>query len=186
MLDFFQIQSPSEPWQSSGIFFLKDPQASGVPAFSCPVGGAHGISDVNAIVKHTGNDVQFVPIDFNLLYVAQTPSNQFRCDGMLCSKSRETVVFVEMKNRSNAPSNVSRWTTKGVAQLAAVVQQFKQCNPVEDSLSAGEHSAYVCNQQSPYVTEYASTNDKMNFLMGKDTWGFQLFIKKLIILDNVQ
>lgn len=186
MLDFFQILSPSESWHSGGIFFLKDPQAAGAQAFSCRPGGAYGISSVNAIVKHTGDDLMFVPIDFNPLYVGQTPPNQFRCDGMLCSKSHKTVVFVELKNRSNSPLNVTRWTIKGVAQLAAVVHQFKQCNPKEDALAVGEHAAYVCNQQSPYVAEYASTNDKMNFLMGNDTWGFQLFIKKLIVLNNVQ
>jgi len=186
MLDFFQIQSPAESWRGSGIFFLKDPQQSGAQAFSCSTGDPYGLSDVNAVVKHTGKDLMFVPLDFNPLYVAQTPSSQSRCDGMLCSKSRETVVFVEMKNRSLAPLNVSRWTTKGVAQLSAVVQQFKQCNPTEDALLDGEHAAYVCNQKSPYVVEYATTNDKMSFLMGNDTWGFQLYIKKLITLENVK
>lgn len=91
-----------------------------------------------------------------------------------------------MKNRSLAPRNVSRWTTKGVSQLAAVVKQFKQCNPGEDLLVGGEHAAYVSNQQSPYVVEYSSTNDKMSFLMDPDTWGFQLYIKKLIMIEDAK
>ena len=104
---------------------------------------------------------------------------------MICSQSRETVVFVEMKNRNLKPRNVTKWTIKGVSQLAAVVKQFKQCHPVEDAYIKGEHAAYVCNQQSPYVAEYATTNDKMSFLLDPDTFGFQLSIKKLIVLDPV-
>ena len=186
MLDFFCLSLGSEPWHAGRIFFLKDPQAVNAVAFSCLPGMSHGIAGVNAIVRHTGADLRFVPIDFNPLYVAHTPRSQLRCDGMLHSQSRETVVFVEMKNRSLVPRNVSRWTTKGVSQLAAVVKQFKQCNPGEDSLVNGEHAAYVCNQQSPYVVEYASTNDKMSFLMDPDTWGFQLYIKKLIVIENAK
>ena len=186
MLDFFGISLGTEPWHAERIFFLKDPQAVNAVAFSCLPGMSHGIAGVNAIVRHTGVDLRFVPIDFNPLYVAHTPRSQLRCDGMLHSQSRETVVFVEMKNRSLVPRNVSRWTTKGVSQLAAVVKQFKQCNPGEDSLVNGEHAAYVCNQQSPYVVEYASTNDKMSFLMDPDTWGFLLYIKKLIVIENAK
>lgn len=185
MLDFFSIAPGSEPWHSSRIFFLKDPQSGNVPAFSCLPGGAYGGSSVNAVVKHTGKDLRFTPIDYNSLYVSQTPQTQSRCDGMLSSQSRETVVFVEMKNRNLKPRNVTKWATKGASQLAAVVKQFKQCHPVEDAFNRGEHAAYVCNQQSPYVAEYASTNDKMSFLLDPDTFGFQLYIKKLIVLNPV-
>lgn len=186
MLDFFDIAIGTEPWHAERIFFLKDPQIANTVAFSCLPGRPHGIADVNAVVKHTGADLRFVPIDFNPAYVAHTPKSQSRCDGMLYSSSRETIVFVEMKNRSLAQRNVSRWTTKGVSQLAAVVKQFKQCNPSEDSLINGEHAAYVCNRQSPYVVEYASTNDKMAFLMDADTCGFQLYIKKLIEIESAK
>lgn len=185
MLNFFGISSRTEPWHGEQIFFLKDPQKANAVAFSCLPGGAHGLADVNAVVKHSGADLLFVPIDYNPAYVALTPKSQQRCDGMLHSQSRETIVFVEMKNRGLASRNISRWTTKGVSQLAAVVKQFKLCNPREDSLVNGEHAAYVCNQQSPYVVEYASTNDKMSFMLDTDTWGFQLYIKKLIKLENV-
>ena len=96
------------------------------------------------------------------------------------------LVFVEMKDRNLKSRNIQRWKRKGVLQLAAVVRQFKQCHPNEDAFTNGEHAAYVSNQRSPYVVEYASTNDKMSFLMDADTRGFQLYIKKDIKLENVK
>lgn len=186
MLDFFAIAPDSEPWHGERIFYLKDPTTTNVPAFSCNVGGAYGLSDVNAIVRRSGDELRFAPIDFNDEYKKETSPSQLRCDGMLYSKSRETVVFVEMKDRNLKSRNIQRWKRKGVLQLAAVVRQFKQCHPNEDAFTNGEHAAYVSNQRSPYVVEYASTNDKMSFLMDADTRGFQLYIKKDIKLENVK
>ena len=70
MLDFFGIAPATEPWHAEQIVFLKDSQMTNVVAFSCQTGGRYGLSDVNAVVKHSGNDLRFVPIDFNPAYVA--------------------------------------------------------------------------------------------------------------------
>lgn len=188
---FFDLAIASEPWRSDAVFYLRDRQDKTMAFSYDPSFGS--ASDADAVVSLTGK-IRFAPIDFNPIYDGIAPVDEERCDGMLFSKTHKTIVFVELKDRSNQTKlNNKAWRKKAISQLHAVVKRFKEVEAVVDAMSGSVHRAYAANKQGSLITNpavkynaaHSIASQERAFMHDPETFGFRLVISNQIKLGVV-
>lgn len=180
---FFELSPPEERWRSESCFGLRDP---GDGLVACSVDAQCGdIKGVHAVVLMTSGELRFAPIDHNPRYDAIAPANEPRCDGMVYSRTKRSVVFVELKDRKDASKNRRKWKASAIAQLRQTVIRFKAIELEADALVPSFHFAVAANKQSKYAAEYVTAARSRAFFMDEATFGFRLSISNTISLGDV-
>lgn len=136
-VDFFDPSHITEPVQKAREFGIND-------------GNPHATSDRDKWAytttdgdpckwnAHVTNEkeieLQFVPLDHNI-------PEEHLCDGVLYTKGKERVIFIELK------SGEKRWIQKGIEQLKNTLSYLD-----EDFINSEERvvMAYLCNSSHPH------------------------------------
>jgi len=177
---FFNLSVDGEPWRSGPVIYLADPLDGEMACASCSRG-----KEAQAEVRVRSGDLLFSPIDHNPKYEAIESDESKRCDCMLHSRSRKTIVFVELKDRKTGGKRASRIRRQAIRQLRCTIEMFKRIEPTIDALSDSVHLACVANKKSSYGVEFATSSRKREFYYAGETRGFNLSINNVIDLGAV-
>lgn len=180
---FFELSPSSEPWRSASEFYLRDPGDEAMAySFDSTVGNK---DEAQATIAMSDGELRFAPIDHNLEYDSLASGCERHCDGMLYSRSRKTIVFVELKDRKDSSKNRKKWRDDAIEQLRATVKLFKKVEMAIDTLVGGRHLAVAANKRSRYAVEYARASRVQRFLLDEETSGFRLSICNKVVLGSV-
>ena len=166
MIDFFAIAPATESFRSSPHgFWLCDPGGNNM-AFS----SSAQRFDAQACVCIKSGSVRFVPIDNNPQYDGVGG----RCDGFLHDVNRESLAFVELKDRGvDNGLNEAAWQKKAIAQLSNTIKYFKQCHANVDRV-ATHKQAVIANKQCPYKVGSSIASQQAKFFSAPETAGYIL------------
>ena len=180
---FFELSPSSEPWRSVPEFYWRDSGDEAMAySFDVTVGNKN---EAQATIAMTGGELRFAPIDHNPEYDSLAAEDERRCDGMLYSRSRKTIVFVELKDRKDSSKNRKKWRDDAIEQLRATVKLFKKVEMAVDELTGSRHLAVAANKRSRYAVEYAKASRVQRFLLDEETSGFRLSICNRVVLGTV-
>lgn len=145
MINFFDRKNLTELSRTEQLFGICD---NGSLAFTTSEG------DVNtwvAVVHNSkGTELQFVPVDHNIIVLNKKGEELSQCDGMLYATDKTWLAFVELKEvRKN-------WKKKTYEQLESTIQIFLKNH---DYWSFRKRFAYAVNRKHPHFVR--SYKDEM-------------------------
>lgn len=179
-VSFFNLAPLTERWRIEDPFYLTD---NGGMAFSH--NDQEGDPAQSQAVVSIKEEIRFAPIDKNRRYDSIAPKSANRCDGMLYSRSRKTILFVELKDRVDTETNRRRWVAKAMWQLRSTIACFKAVEQATDALPGALHYAYIANRQTLYKARSVMATLSRAFSRSMRTRGYILKEEDIIHLENV-
>ena len=150
-----------------------------------------------AVVEHD-DAITFSPIDHNEKYEKTCVKGERKCDFFLHTKSRRTLIFVELKDRYTSEYLDSEelksfldinplvkkervaadeWIDDVIEQLTDTINKFKKLNSSDLNQYPTIHLAYGANKKVPYGVDFPVVNKKEDFYIETQ---FQLILSNLI------
>lgn len=122
-----------------------------------------------AVKNPARRDVQFTPVDHNIIVWNDRGEEQSQCDGMLYVKETEELVFVEIKDQQK------KWIPEAEEQLESTIAHFRT---LHDTTAFRHRSAYAANRQHPHF----NYSQKDRCIAFRNRTGFRLNIVNRIAL----
>lgn len=165
-VDFFAEEHQKEPVRRDPLFGINDGIEEGANkgyAYTTTIGES---SVWNAVViNESALEVQFIPLDHNIV-LHPIPDETFSlCDGMLYHAS--WMAFVELKVKKGA------WISEAIAQLKSTIDLFVHSH---DAKRYKRRIAYAANRKFPRF----SISHKSEMLEFHQKTGFRLLIQNTI------
>lgn len=118
-VNFLAKEYRLEPVRNEEMIGICDPEGER-PAYST--------SDKNspdkwvATIKNTGNEnIQFIPVDKNIVYYRDDGQKESSCDGMILYNDDSSICFVELKD-----VRTSGWISDAIDQLKETIKVFNK------------------------------------------------------------
>ena len=134
-VNFLAKEYRLEPVRNEEMIGICDPEGER-PAYST--------SDKNspdkwvAAIKNTGNEnIQFIPVDKNIVYYRDDGQKESSCDGMILYNDDSSICFVELKD-----VRTSGWISDAIDQLKETIKVF---NKNHDYHNFSDRTAYAAN-----------------------------------------
>lgn len=122
-VNFLAKEYRLEPVRNEEMIGICDPEGER-PAYST--------SDKNspdkwvATIKNTGNEnIQFIPVDKNIVYYRDDGQKESSCDGMILYNDDSSICFVELKD-----VRTSGWISDAIDQLKETIKVFNKITTI--------------------------------------------------------